>query len=75
MTGPRANVQVDPLRPKPLPNHWVMGSVIGVAVDSQDDVWMLHRPATLKDNQKGAALNPPIGECCVPAGMLGRFSA
>ena len=24
--------QVDPLWPKPLPNHWLLGSVTGVAV-------------------------------------------
>ena len=28
--------EVDPMWPKPLPNHWVMGNVIGVGVDSQD---------------------------------------
>src|SRR5687768_8706685 len=26
-------VQVDPLWPKPLPNHWILGSVTGVRVD------------------------------------------
>ena len=26
--------EVDPLWPKPLPNHWVMGMTIGVAVDA-----------------------------------------
>ena len=26
--------EVDPMWPKPLPNHWVMGSVIGVAADA-----------------------------------------
>ena len=25
--------EVDPLWPKPLPNHWLLGSTIGVAVD------------------------------------------
>ena len=27
--------EVDPMWPKPLPNHWVLGSTIGVGVDSQ----------------------------------------
>ena len=31
--------EVDPLWPKPLPNHWVLGSVTGVAVDSQDHIF------------------------------------
>ena len=59
--------EVDPLWPKPLPNRWIMGSVIGVSVDSNDRVWMLHRPSSLSDNEKAAVLNPPLSECCVPA--------
>ena len=35
--------EVDPLWPKPLPNHWILGSTIGVAVDSRDHVWIIHR--------------------------------
>src|SRR6187549_1372122 len=35
--------EVDPLWPKPLPNHWVLGQTIGVAVDDQDHVWVVHR--------------------------------
>src|SRR5712691_5062318 len=65
--------QVDPLWPKQLPNHWVTGSVIGVAVDSKDHIWLLHRPATLRDNEKGASLNPPTAECCVPAPPVLEF--
>ena len=29
--------QVDPFWPKPLPNHWLLGNVIGVAVDGRDE--------------------------------------
>ena len=36
--------EVDPLWPKPLPNHWVLGSTIGVSVDADDHVWIIHRP-------------------------------
>jgi len=35
--------EVDPLWPKPLPNHWLLGQAIGVAVDAQDHVWVVHR--------------------------------
>ncbi|HEX7089273.1 MAG TPA: hypothetical protein VF192_04015 [Longimicrobiales bacterium] len=28
--------EVDPLWPKPLPNHWLPGSTVGVGVDSRD---------------------------------------
>ena len=30
--------EVDPLWPKPLPNHWVLGSLGGIAVDGQDHI-------------------------------------
>src|SRR5512146_2795840 len=43
--------QVDPMWPKSLPNHWIIGSAIGVSVDAQDHVWMIHRPATLNTNE------------------------
>ncbi|HEX8879669.1 MAG TPA: hypothetical protein VF749_06550, partial [Candidatus Acidoferrum sp.] len=35
--------EVDPLWPKPLPNHWVQGMSVGVSVDSQDHIWIVHR--------------------------------
>ena len=35
--------QVDPIWPKPLPNNWVMGSVVGLSVDSRDHIWITHR--------------------------------
>ena len=51
--------EVDPFWPKPLPNHWLLGSTIGVWVDAQDHVWIIHRSsATLNSNEKGAELNP-----------------
>ncbi|MBV8030509.1 MAG: hypothetical protein JO035_03265, partial [Betaproteobacteria bacterium] len=57
--------EVDPLWPKPLPNHWLLGMTIGVWVDEQDNVWIVHRGgATLNNNERGAELNPPTGECC-----------
>ena len=57
--------EVDPFWPKPLPNNWLLGSVIGVWADDQDNVWIIHRSSsTLHNNEKGAELNPPIAECC-----------
>lgn len=39
LLGPAVpSFQVDPLWPKPLPNHWLLGSVTGVAVDARDPV-------------------------------------
>jgi len=55
--------EVDPLWPKPLPNHWLLGMTIGVWVDDQDHVWIIHRSsATLHNNEK--ALELGVGECC-----------
>src|SRR3954462_9174159 len=36
--------EVDPTFPKPLPNHWYQGMSIGVGVDANDHVWIVHRP-------------------------------
>ena len=44
------NFEVDPFWPKPLPNHWVLGSTIGLSVDANDHVWVIHRPSTVEDN-------------------------
>jgi DNA-binding beta-propeller fold protein YncE len=57
--------EVDPLWPKPLPNHWLLGWTIGLWVDEQDHIWVIHRGAGgLHNNERGLELNPPISECC-----------
>lgn len=66
--------EVDPMWPKPLPNHWVMGSTIGVTVDSRDHVYIIHRQGSLNARTEvGAAQDPPTGECCVPAPPVLEF--
>ena len=66
--------EVDPLWPKPLPNHWVLGSTIGVSVDENDHIWIIHRSsATLGNNEKGLELKPPTGECCAGAPPVLEF--
>jgi DNA-binding beta-propeller fold protein YncE len=71
MQAPR--FEVDPFWPKPLPNHWVLGSVTGVAVDRNDHIWIVHRGAdSLGNNEKGGILKPPTG-CCVPAPPVLEF--
>jgi DNA-binding beta-propeller fold protein YncE len=65
---------VDPFWPKPLPNHWLLGSAIGVSVDERDHVWIIHRSsATLGNNEKGLELKPPTGECCAGAPPVLEF--
>ena len=66
--------EVDPLWPKPLPNHWVLGSTIGVSVDERDHVWIIHRgSATLGNNEKGARAEAADGECCAGAPPVLEF--
>ena len=48
---PIPTYQVDPMWPKPLPNHWLVGAIAGVAVDASDHVWITHRPSTLQPNE------------------------
>jgi DNA-binding beta-propeller fold protein YncE len=65
--------QVDPSWPKPLPNNWLLGQVGGVAVGPDDHVWLLQRPRTLTDDEKGATLKPPRNKCCAPAPSVMEF--
>ena len=52
--------EVDPMWPKPVPNHWVFGNIIGVGVDKQDHVYIIHRGAgSLEPKEIYAAANPP----------------
>jgi hypothetical protein len=57
--------EVDPFWPKPLPNHWVLGMTIGVAVDAQQDVWIVHRPPSL--DRMETYLTRGEGDCCTAA--------
>jgi DNA-binding beta-propeller fold protein YncE len=66
--------EVDPFWPKPLPNNWRLGSAIGVWVDAQDNVWIVHRSsATLAVEERAAEFNPPQGECCSGAPPILAF--
>ena len=48
--------RVEPFWPKPLPHDWILGQVSGVAVDAEDNVWIIQRPGSLTPDEKGAAL-------------------
>jgi hypothetical protein len=67
--------EVDAAWPKPLPNRWLMGQAAGVAVDRRDRIWVVQRPKTLTDDEKGATLMPPRSLCCVPAPAVLQFDA
>jgi hypothetical protein len=66
---------VDPFWPKALPNQWILGQVAGIATDARDHIWIVHRPRTLTDDERGAALNPPRSICCRPAPPVMEFDA
>jgi hypothetical protein len=57
--------EVDPLWPKPLPNHWILGSAIGVWVDKADHVWIIHRSAATLDANENALGGKLSKNCCV----------
>jgi len=61
--------QYDPTFPQPLPEKWAIGAIGGMAVDSHDNIWVLHRPSPLQKNERfaGAGMTPPKADCCIPA--------
>src|SRR6267378_7659914 len=65
--------EVDPLWPKPLPNHWIMGQTIGVSVDAQDHVWIIHRGGSLEAGEVHATTTPRIAQCCAAATPVLEF--
>jgi DNA-binding beta-propeller fold protein YncE len=73
--GPMAPMfEVDPFWPKPLPNHWILGATIGLAVDSRDHVFIVHRRDTFdEETEIGAATDPVKSDCCIPAPNILEF--
>jgi DNA-binding beta-propeller fold protein YncE len=64
--------EVDPLWPKPLPNHWLLGAAIGVSVDAQDHIWIIHRgSSTLAMMEK--ELERKNADCCQGAPPVLEF--
>ena len=59
--GPR--YAVDPYWPKPLPNNWILGQVAGIATDRDDNIWVVHRPGSITDDERGATLTPRRSKC------------
>jgi hypothetical protein len=68
---------VDKLWPMPLPNHWVYGSITGLAIDSRDHIFVATRPASVAaGNEAGLMSNPPTAEaCCLAAPPILEFDA
>jgi hypothetical protein len=61
--------EFDPDWPKPLPNKWKLGGVIGLGIDQDDNVWVYHRPTDLTSLELEAELG--VSDCCVrPPSMI-----
>ena len=69
-----AGFAFDPYWPKPLPDNWTLGNVVGVAVDSRDHIWVVHRPGSLNQQESGADADPPLAECCRAAPPVIEFN-
>jgi len=65
--------EVDPNFPKQLPNHWQLGETIGVDVDAQDNVWIVHRADQVVPGETGLDQNPPTSTCCAKAPPILAF--
>src|SRR5687767_583559 len=52
--------EVDPAWPKPLPNNWAVGAVSGIAADTRDHIWIIHRREVVKE--PGRVPAPPVIE-------------
>lgn len=77
--------KVDPSWPLEMPNHWIMGAVTGVFVDSKQHVWVAHLPETLTEEElyeepwKAGGVDPAkpkpvqLGTCCKAAPPILEF--
>jgi hypothetical protein len=61
----------DPYWPKPVPNQWVFGEMIGVAVNGNYNIFVVHRGVT--GGEAAAEGDDPAAECCRSAPPLLQF--
>ena len=68
--------EVDPMWPRPMPDHYILGSATGVAVDSRDHIFVVNLTDSFNQRtESGLATNPPTGECCMPAPNVVEYDA
>jgi len=65
--------EVDPFWPQPLPNKWILGSTIGVAVDDRDHVYVVHRNDDGNFATQEIGIDNGIAECCTAAPPILEF--
>ncbi len=65
--------RVDASWPQELPNNWIIGQIGGLAVDREDHIWVLQRPASNTVDELGASQKPPRSQCCFAAPPVLEF--
>jgi len=78
--GDRPRFSVDPSWPKALPHKWLIGQVPGLAVDKDDNIWIVQRARTLTNDERGASTTdipvapipspPPLDGAARPQGAI-----
>jgi hypothetical protein len=86
--GDTPRYSVDPFWPKALPHQWLIGQVPGIAVDKDDNIWIVQRARTLTSDERAASAFEPgtgavldaaarpqgaIADCCLPAPAVMQF--
>jgi DNA-binding beta-propeller fold protein YncE len=64
---------VDPFWPQPLPNKWILGATIGIAVDSRDHIYIVHRNQDNNFATQEIGLDNGVAECCTAAPPIIEF--
>ena len=86
--GDHPEYVVDPSWPRALPHQWLIGQVPGIAVDRDDNIWIVQRPRTLTSDERAASDTEPgtppaldgaprpqgaLADCCLPAPSVMQF--
>ena len=65
---------VDPSWPKPLSENRIFAQIAGLAIDSRDHLWVIHRPRTVLDDEKAKG-SEPAARCCAMLPAVIEFDA
>ena len=67
--------EVDPFWPKPMRNGWILGNVIGIAIDERDHVFIVHRASGegIFGTNTEIGLASGVSMCCEPAPPIIEF--
>ena len=67
--------EVDPYWPQPLPNKWIMGRTIGIAIDERDHLFVVHRDQDSMFMSQELGLDLGRAECCTAAPPILEFDS